>query len=89
MPVVRLRIDISGSLGESAWRDIHQFRKAQAAFFGPEFGASGPCEHAPGAPHLRGEWWGAEILVASDLLAQYAITHYLEQERVLDADAER
>jgi hypothetical protein len=29
---------------------------------------------------------GAEIRVQTPLLAQYAVAHYLEQERVLDAD---
>jgi hypothetical protein len=29
---------------------------------------------------------GAEVRVQTPLLAQYAVSHYLEQERVLDAD---
>ncbi len=34
----------------------------------------------------KGEWIGAEIRLETPLLAQYAVSHYLEQERVLDAD---
>jgi hypothetical protein len=30
----------------------------------------------------------AKIIVANRLLADYAVSHYLEQERVLDADIE-
>jgi len=33
-----------------------------------------------------GEWIGAEIRLQTPLLAQYAVSHYLEQDRVLDAD---
>jgi hypothetical protein len=29
---------------------------------------------------------GAEVRVQTPLLAQYAVSHYLEQERLLDAD---
>jgi hypothetical protein len=89
MPIVRLRIDISGTVGEDqAWQAVRQFDEAQAAFFGAEFGSSGPCAHPPDKPHSRGEWRGAEVLVANSLLAQYAVSHYLEQNRVLDADVE-
>jgi hypothetical protein len=88
MPVVRLKIDVSGSVGDEAWREIKQFDQIQSADFGPQFGSGGRCNHAPGAPHAKGEWIGAEIQVATPLLAQYAISHYLEQERVLDADTE-
>ena len=42
----------------------------------------------PKAPHAKGEWIGAEIRLQTPLLAQYAMSHYLEQERVLDADVE-
>jgi hypothetical protein len=35
---------------------------------------------------LKGEWISADIQVKTPLLAQYAVSHYLEQERVLDAD---
>ena len=88
MPVVKLKIDLSGTVADEAWRNLKQFDEIQAAFFGSEFGASGPCQHAPDAPHPKGEWRGAEVLVATPLLAQYAVSHYLEQPQVLDADVE-
>jgi hypothetical protein len=83
-----LKIDVSGTVGDEAWCEIKQFDQIQSADFGPQFGSGGRCNHAPDAPHAKGEWIGAEIQVATPLLAQYAISHYLEQERVLDADTE-
>ena len=40
----------------------------------------------PTCPTRKGEWIGAEIKLQTPLLAQYAVSHYLEQDRVLDAD---
>jgi hypothetical protein len=88
MPIVRLKIDIGGTVGDEAWRRLQHFAEAQAAFFGTEYGSSAPCKHPANTPHLRGEWRGAEILVGNSLMAQYAVSHYLEQEGVLDADIE-
>jgi hypothetical protein len=88
MPNVRLKIDVSGTVDDEAWRNIKQYDQIQSADFGPQFGSGGRCNHAPTAPHNKGEWIGAEIRVSTPLLAQYAISHYLEQERVLDADVE-
>jgi hypothetical protein len=86
MVAVRLKIDVSGTIADEAWREIKQFNQIQTADFGPQFGSGGRCNHAPDAPHAKGEWIGAEIKVLTPLLAQYAVSHYLEQERVLDAD---
>ncbi len=86
MTIVRLKIDVSGTVGDEAWRQINQFDQIQSADFGPQFGSSGPCKHKPDARHTKGEWIGAEIRLQTPLLAQYAVSHYLEQERVLDAD---
>ena len=38
------------------------------------------------SPHelVAGEWIGAEIRLQTPLLAQYAVSHYLEQNRVLE-----
>jgi hypothetical protein len=88
MPNVRLKIDVSGTVGEEAWKQIRQFDEIQSASFGPEFGNSGECKHPPSAPHVKGEWRGALIKLRDPLLAQYAVSHYLEQERVMDADVE-
>ena len=86
MPLVRLKIDVSGTVGDAAWRKLQQFDQIQSSAFGPKFGSGGPCKHSANEPHNQGEWIGAEIRVQTPLLAQYAISHYLEQERVLDAD---
>jgi hypothetical protein len=83
---VRLKIDVSGTTGDEAWKQIRPFDDIQSADFGPQFGSGGRCNHALNAPHAKGEWIGAEIKVQTPLLAQYAVAHYLEQERVLDAD---
>lgn len=86
MPVIRLKIDVAGTVGDEAWRKLRQFDQIQSAEFGPKFGCGGSCHHLPNAPHGKGEWIGAEIRVQTPLLAQYAVSHYLEQEGVLDAD---
>jgi hypothetical protein len=88
MPIVKLKIDVGGTIGHEAWFGIHQFAENQGAFFGQEFGSSGECKHPANIPHPKGEWIGAEVMVATSLLAQYAMSHYLEQDRVLDVDIE-
>ena len=45
MAKVRLKIDVGGTVGDHAWRDIKQFDPIQSAEFGPQFGSSG-CKHA-------------------------------------------
>jgi hypothetical protein len=99
MPIVRLKIDVSGTVGDEAWREIKQFDQIQSGDFGPQFG-SGGLSASPGAtaastvppsearrnPYPKGAWIGAEIRLQTPLLAQYAVSHYLEQDRVLDAD---
>jgi hypothetical protein len=84
MTIVKLKIDVSGTVGDEAWRGLRQFDEIQSAAFGPKFGSN--CKHAANLPHGKGEWIGAEIRLETPLLAQYAVSHYLEQERVLDAD---
>ena len=86
MAMLKLKMDVSGTVGDEAWRNLKQFDEIQSARFGPQFGSSGPCQHPANAPHTRGEWIGAEIRLQTPLLAQYAVSHYLEQDRVLDAD---
>ena len=86
MALIRLRIDVSGTVGNEAWHNLKQFDEIQSASFGPQFGARGACNHPSNAPHPKGEWVGAEIRLQTPLLAQYAVSHYLEQDRVLDAD---
>jgi len=86
MTTVKLKIDVSGTIADAAWRNLRQFDEIQSAAFGPKFGSGGNCKHAPDEPHAKGEWIGAEIRLETPLLAQYAVSHYLEQERVLDVD---
>ena len=86
--VLKLKIDVSGTVGDAAWREIRHFDQIQSADFGPQFGSGGRCNHPPDAPHAKGEWIGAEVRLQTPLLAQYAMSHYLEQERVIDADVE-
>ena len=88
MAVVKLKLDIAGTVGDEVWRALRHFDQIQAAAYGEQFGTSGECRHAPNAPHSDGEWRGAAIRLQTPLLAQYAVAHYLEQERVLDADVE-
>jgi hypothetical protein len=104
MPIVRLKIDVAGTVGDEAWHEIKQFDQIQSAGFGPQFGSGGlspsnvatavspkpalssPPNEARRNPYPKGAWIGAEIRLQTPLLAQYAVSHYLEQERVLDAD---
>jgi hypothetical protein len=88
MPVVKLKLDVGGTVGDEVWRGLRHFEQIQAAAYGDQFGTSGECRHPADAPHPAGEWRGAAIRVQTSLLAQYAVAHYLEQERVLDADVE-
>jgi hypothetical protein len=99
MSIVKLKIDVAGTVGDEAWREIKQFDQIQSADIGPQFGSGGlPTSHVatatsavtPGEArrnaYPKGAWIGAEIRLQTPLLAQYAVSHYLEQERVLDAD---
>ena len=88
MAKLRLKIDLSGTRGDEAWRAIRHFDPVQSADYGPQYGSSGECKHPPDAPHPKGEWRGALIKLQTPLLAQYAMSHYLEQPHVLDADTE-
>jgi hypothetical protein len=88
MSILKLKIDVSGTVGDAAWREMNHFEQIQSADFGPQFGSGGRCNHATDAPHGKGEWIGAEIRLQTPLVAQYAMSHYLEQDRVLDADVE-
>jgi hypothetical protein len=93
MSIVRLKIDVAGTIGDEAWREIKQFDQIQSADFGPQFGSGGlSTSHVPTTatavrnPYPKGAWIGAEIRLQTPLLAQYAVSHYLEQDHVLDAD---
>ena len=85
---IRIKLDLSGTKGDEAWRSLQHYEEMQEAHYGPAFGSSGRCRHAPEAPHAKREWCGARIVLPTPLLAQYAIRHYLNQPRVLDAEVE-
>ena len=78
MPVVKLQIDVSDTVGDEVWRNLRHFDLAESSFM----------DSQPEAAHLGDECVGAAIHVETMLLAQYAVAHYLEQDRVLDADVE-
>jgi hypothetical protein len=61
MSIVRLKIDVSGTTGDEAWREINQFDQIQSANFGLQFG-SGGLSTSPVAtkPYPKGAWIGAE-----------------------------
>ena len=81
---IRVRVDISGTVGSEAWVGLNHFSEAQSLEFGPEVGCGGPCLHKPDEPHLAGEWWEGLVAVKDNFLAEYALPHYLEQPRVKD-----
>jgi len=86
MPIVKLKIDISGTVGDEVWRNLRQFDQIERASISRGSGSGSICKHPVNVSHSKGEWISAEIQVKTPLLAQYAVAHYLEQERVLDAD---
>lgn len=85
MTRIRLRINVAGTVGAEAWDQLRHYAEVSGGRFGLDEGAAGPCEHAVDQPHLPGEWIGAVILVEQYIVAEYAVAHYLEQPRVLDA----
>ena len=86
MPVVKLQIDISGTVGEEAWRNLRHFDLAEGASMEAHPESGEMCKHPADAVHPEGEFLSATIQVETMLLAQYAVAHYLEQDHVLDAD---
>jgi hypothetical protein len=85
MTRIRLKIDIAGTVGTEAWDNLRHFDEVSGGRFGPDEGSGSACEHRPDEPHRVGEWFGAVVLLEKHLLAEYAVAHYLEQPRVMDA----
>jgi hypothetical protein len=83
MKLVRVKVDISGTLGEEAWTAMPQFEEVEPR----EQIFRTFCGHGPGEVHGPGEW-GEATLLFEDFIAEYAVAHYLRQDRVLDADLE-
>jgi len=86
MPIVRLQIDVSGTLGEEVWRNLRHFDLAEVVSMESHLESGKMCKHPADAVHPEGEFISATIQVETMLLAQYAVAHYLEQDHVLDAD---
>ena len=88
MPSVRLQIDVSGTRGEEVWRKLRHFELAESSCVDSQPEAIHAFNHSTGAVHSDGECIIGAIQVETALLAQYAVAHYLEQDRVLDADVD-
>ena len=86
MPIVRLQIDVSGTRGEEVWRNLRHFDLGEVASMESNRESGETCKHPADAVHPEGEFFSTTIQVETMLLAQYAVAHYLEQNRVLDAD---
>ncbi len=85
MRTISLKIDLGGTVGDEAWLNLKHFAQIEGSGFGHQYGSSGPCRHPADQPHPPGEWRGAFVKV-DRFLAEYALPHYLDQERVLDAE---
>ena len=77
MAIVRPRIDVSDDWNE-AWTSL-QFDPIQKASLRPSLVLSVRVGIRLGVPHPKGEWIGAEITLQTPLLAQYAVSHYLNR----------
>jgi hypothetical protein len=88
MPTVKIKIDVSGTVGDEVWRNLRHFEQGKSASFEYRSANGRACKHPAAARHAKGEFIVAKIRVETPLLAQYAVAHYLEQERVVDADVE-
>lgn len=85
MRIISLKIDICDTVGNQAWETLNHFAEIADCGFGHQYGSSGPCRHPPDRPHPPGEWRGAFVKV-DPFLAEFALPHYLDQQRVLDAE---
>ena len=52
MATVRLKIDISGTVGDEAWRNLKQFDQVESAAFGRRFGGK-MCNHPANTPRKK------------------------------------
>ncbi len=82
---ILLKIDISGTRNDEAWRELKHFHLVCESGFGRQYGTSGPCHHSRNEPHRRGEWRGGFVKV-EPFVAEFALPHYLDQPRVLEAE---
>jgi hypothetical protein len=54
MSVLKLKVDVSGTVGNAAWREIQRFDQIQSADFGPQFGSGGAVIIRPTHPMPKG-----------------------------------
>ena len=84
MKLVRVKVDIGATQGDQAWTNMRHFEEVEPheeifRLF---------CGHRPDQWHQPGEW-GEATLKFEDFIAEYAVAHYLKQDRVIDADIEQ
>ena len=81
--LVRVKVDIGGTVGTEAWASLRHFEEVEPReeifrLF---------CGHGAEELHEEGEW-GEATLTFEDFIAEYAVAHYLKQPGVIDADTE-
>ena len=83
MRLVRVKVDIGGTVGYEAWTAMRHFEEVEPReeVFRLFCGHSGDQRHADGE-------WGEATLAFEDFIAEYAVAHYLKQPGVIDADVE-
>jgi hypothetical protein len=83
MKLVRVKLDIGGTIGYEAWTALCRFEEVEPR----EEVFRLFCGHAEDELHEEGEW-GEATLTFEDFIAEYAVAHYLKQPGVIDADVE-
>jgi hypothetical protein len=63
MPIVRLQVDVSGTLGEEVWRNLRHFDLAEVASMESHPQSGEMCKHPADAVHAEGEFLSATIQV--------------------------
>src|SRR5215469_10781300 len=88
MSTVKLKIDVSGTVGDSVWRNLRHFDQEKSASFEYHSANGGACKHSAHPPHGKKGIYVCKDTVEAPSLGQKGVAHYLEQERVVDADVE-
>ena len=83
---MKLTIDVSGSVAMRRGAGSVSSNRLSLPFSATVWKVLAHATTGGTCPTPPGEWISAKIQVETSLLAQYAMAHYLEQDRVLDAD---
>ena len=83
MKLVRVKVDVAGTHGEQAWLEMRRFEEVEPR--SEVFRLF--CGHECQDRHTAGEW-GEATLEFEDFIAEYAVAHYVKQERVIDVEVE-